>query len=265
MKAFLIVLDSLGAGEAPDSDDFGDAGAHTLRSLHSSKKLKTDNLKRLGIGNIEGLEFFGAVEKPLADYGRMVELSRGKDTTIGHWEICGTVSDKPLPTYPDGFPDELISEFSRLTGRGVLCNKPYSGTAVIADYGEEHLATGKLIVYTSADSVFQIAAHEDLVPVEELYEYCKIARGLLVGKHGVVTLATYDWSAGYYVTIDHMDGFETKYLHMTHYIVSKGDYVSAGQVIGYVGSTGTSTGAHLHFGVYYNGKSVNPANYINIR
>lgn len=185
MKAFFIVLDSLGCGEAPDAAAFGDKGAHTLRSCAASPSFKADNLIKLGLGNIEGLEFLGSVSCPLADHGRMRELSAGKDTTIGHWELCGIVSENPLPTYPDGFPHGLISEFERLAGRGVLCNKPYSGTAVIADYGEEHLRTGKLIVYTSADSVFQIAAHVDIVPVEELYEYCKIARGLLVGEHGV--------------------------------------------------------------------------------
>lgn len=185
MKAYLIVLDSVGAGNAPDAADFGDAGANTLYSLSRSDKLKIDNLISLGIGNIEGLDFLGKTDKPLADYGRMTELSMGKDTTIGHWEICGIVSKEPLPTYPDGFPDEVIGEFERLCGRGTLCNKPYSGTAVIADYGREHIESGKLIVYTSADSVFQIAAHESVVPVEELYEYCKIARKLLCGKHGV--------------------------------------------------------------------------------
>ena len=185
MKAYLIVLDSLGAGNAPDAAAFGDLGTNTLRSLSASPKLKIDNLISLGLGNIEGLEFLGKTDSPLADYGRMTELSEGKDTTIGHWEICGIVSKDPLPTYPGGFPDEIISEFERLTGRGTLCNKPYSGTKVIADYGKEHIATGKLIVYTSADSVFQIAAHESVVPTDELYEYCKIARKLLKGKHGV--------------------------------------------------------------------------------
>ncbi len=185
MKAFFIVLDSLGCGEALDAAEFGDKGAHTLKGCATSSYFNVPNLKRLGLGNIEGLDFIGAESAPLADFGRMRELSAGKDTTIGHWELCGVVSQSPLPIYPNGFPSELISEFERLTGRGVLCNKPYSGTAVIADYGEEHIRTGKLIVYTSADSVFQIAAHEDIVPVEKLYEYCRIARGLLEGKHGV--------------------------------------------------------------------------------
>ena len=185
MKAFLIVLDSLGAGEAPDAAAFGDVGAHTLRSASRSREFCADNLIKLGLGNIEGLDFLGTAQSPAADFGRMRELSQGKDTTTGHWELCGIVSKEPLPTYPEGFPSEIISEFERLTGRGTLCNKPYSGTAVIADYGKEHIKTGKLIVYTSADSVFQIAAHEDTVRVEELYEYCKIARKLLTGKHGV--------------------------------------------------------------------------------
>ena len=185
MKKFLIVLDSLGAGAAPDAADFGDAGAHTLKSAWKSPCFNAENLIKMGLGNIEGLEFLGRAENPTADFGRMEELSRGKDTTTGHWEICGSVSENPLPTYPQGFPKELIAEFERLTGRGVLCNLPYSGTAVIADYGKEHLESGKLIVYTSADSVFQIAAHEEIVPLDELYRYCKIARDLLTGEHGV--------------------------------------------------------------------------------
>ena len=184
-RIFLIVLDSVGAGAAPDAADFGDAGAHTLRSISASPKFSADTLISMGLGNVDGLDFLGTVETPTAAACRLRELSRGKDTTIGHWEIAGLVSKKPLPTYPEGFPRELLDEFSRRTGRGVICNLPYSGTEVIADYGEEHLRTGDLIVYTSADSVFQIAAHEDLVPPEELYRYCRIARELLVGEHGV--------------------------------------------------------------------------------
>lgn len=184
-RVFLIVLDSLGAGEAPDASEFGDAGAHTLRSISRSEKFHIPNLLRLGIGNIEGLNFLGRSDAPLAAYGRMREQSRGKDTTIGHWEIAGAVSPRPLPTYPNGFPREVIEEFSARCGRGVLCNLPYSGTDVIRDYGEEHLRTGKLIVYTSADSVFQIAAHESLVPPEELYSICRMAREILSGEHAV--------------------------------------------------------------------------------
>ncbi|MBQ9080842.1 MAG: phosphopentomutase [Clostridia bacterium] len=184
-RVFLIVLDSCGAGELPDAADFGDVGANTIRSVSRAKSFKIDTLRRMGYGNIEGLDFLGRVDNPTAAVARLAERSRGKDTTIGHWEIAGVVSDAPLPTYTDGFPAEVLDEFEMATGRGVLCNKPYSGTAVIHDYGREHIESGKLIVYTSADSVFQIAAHEDVVPVETLYEYCRAARKILTGKHAV--------------------------------------------------------------------------------
>lgn len=182
-RVFIIVLDSCGIGEMPDSHLWNDEGSNTLRSIRTSKEFNCPNLKKLGLFNIDTVG--GGVKKPLASYARMKETSMGKDTTIGHWEIAGIISPSPLPTYPDGFPDDVIEEFSRLTGRKVLCNKPYSGTEVIKDYGEEHVKTGALIVYTSADSVFQIAAHEDVVPIEQLYEYCSIARNMLQGKHGV--------------------------------------------------------------------------------
>lgn len=184
-RVFLIVLDSCGAGELPDAAEFGDVGSNTLRSVSHSQKFSIPTLRRLGIGNIPGLDFLGDTATPLAATGRLVEQSRGKDTTTGHWEIAGIVSEQAMPTYPDGFPQDVIDAFSAATGRGVLCNKPYSGTQVILDYGREQLATGKLIVYTSADSVFQIAAHEDMVPVETLYEYCRIARRILTGKNAV--------------------------------------------------------------------------------
>ena len=184
-RIFLIVLDSLGAGALPDADQFGDNGAHTLRSLSRSEKLFIPNLLRLGIGNIEGLEFLGKNNSPEGAVCKLAEKSNGKDSTIGHWEMAGIISAKPLPTFPDGFPDEILNEFSRITGRGVLCNKPYSGTKVIDDYGERHMLTGDLIVYTSADSVFQIAAHEEIIPLEELYRYCELARKILIGKYGV--------------------------------------------------------------------------------
>ncbi len=184
-RLFLIVLDSCGAGALPDAAEFGDAGTNTILSVSKSKNFKIDNLRRMGYGNIEGLDFLGKTDTPTAAVARLAERSRGKDTTIGHWEIAGVISNSPLPTYPDGFPPEVLREFERVTGRGVLCNKPYSGTQVIYDYGREHIESGKLIVYTSADSVFQIAAHEDIVPVEQLYEYCRIARKILTGKHGV--------------------------------------------------------------------------------
>ena len=182
-RVFLIVLDSVGVGEAPDSYLWHDEGSNTLGAIRGREEFDCPNLTRLGLFNIEGVG--GGISAPEASFARMREASMGKDTTIGHWEIAGMISPEPLPTYPDGFPHEVIAEFEKRTGRKALCNKPYSGTEVIKDYGEEHMKTGALIVYTSADSVFQIAAHEDVVPVEKLYEYCRIARDLLVGKHGV--------------------------------------------------------------------------------
>ena len=184
-RVFLIVLDSFGIGELPDADEYGDKGSNTLKSCFLQKDFYVPTMKRLGLFNIDGVDFGEKTENPAAAYGRLKEASKGKDTTTGHWEICGIISEKAMPTYPDGFPQEILDEFSLLTGRGILCNKPYSGTKVIADYGEEHLRTGALIVYTSADSVFQIAAHESIVPPEQLYEYCKIARRLLFGDHAV--------------------------------------------------------------------------------
>lgn len=184
-RAFLIVLDSLGIGAMPDCADFGDKDCNTLKRISKSPFFNIPNLIKSGIGSIEGVNYLEKDEKHIAAIGRMCEKSRGKDTTIGHWEISGVISENPFPVYEKGFPDEIIKEFSRLTGRGVLCNKPYSGTKVIADYGEEHLKTGDLIVYTSADSVFQIAAHESVVDINTLYEYCKIARQMLTGEHAV--------------------------------------------------------------------------------
>jgi len=179
------VLDSLGIGEMPDAAIFSDKGANTLKSISNSNNFSVSTLKDLGLFNIDGIDYLESVENPKGAYGRLSELSFGKDTTIGHWEISGIVSEKPLPTYKNGFPKEIIDKFSALTGRGILCNKPYSGTEVIKKYGQQHIDTGDLIVYTSADSVFQVAAHEDIVPVEMLYEYCKIARKILIGEHNV--------------------------------------------------------------------------------
>lgn len=182
-RVFLIVLDSVGIGELPDAENWGDKGSNTLKAIRNHESFNCPNLIKMGLFNIEGVG--GGVQNPTASFARMAELSLGKDTTIGHWEIAGVVSPSPLPVYPNGFPEEVVSEFERLTGRKVICNKPYSGTEVIKDYGKEHIETGALIVYTSADSVFQIAAHEDYVPIEELYRYCEIARDMLKGKHGV--------------------------------------------------------------------------------
>lgn len=184
-RVILIVMDSFGIGEMPDADKYGDAGTNTLRSCTTSPYFRAENLKKLGLFNIDGVDCMEKEAQPIGAFARMTEKSKGKDTTIGHWEIAGLVSEKPLPTYPDGFPAEVLDEFSKRTGRGVLCNRPYSGTEVIKEYGDAHIKTGDLIVYTSADSVFQIAAHEEVVPLETLYEYCRIAREILQGEHGV--------------------------------------------------------------------------------
>ena len=184
-RVFLIVLDSFGIGQMPDAEKFGDYGVDTLGTVSKSPYFSMPNMEKLGLFQIEGTSVESKVTDITGRVARMTEASMGKDTTIGHWEIAGIYSPTPLPTYPDGFPKEVLDAFKKATGRGVLCNKPYSGTEVIKAYGDEHVKTGDLIVYTSADSVFQIAAHEDVVPVEQLYEYCRMARKILTGKHGV--------------------------------------------------------------------------------
>ncbi len=184
-RVFLIVLDSVGIGEMPDAAEYHDSGSNTIKAVSRSPFFSMPNMKKLGFFNIDGVDIGEREENPKGAFARMTEVSKGKDTTIGHWEIAGVVSHKPLPTFPNGFPAEVLAEFERQTGRGILCNRPYSGTEVIKDYGKEHLETGKLIVYTSADSVFQIAAHEDIVPVETLYQFCRTAREILKGDVGV--------------------------------------------------------------------------------
>ena len=180
-RVFLIVLDSCGCGEMPDSADFGDAGSNTLRACTASSRLDIPTLSKMGIFNIDSVDCGTPVPAPTAAYGRMAEKSRGKDTTIGHWELAGLISPHPLPTFPDGFPADFIQAFEKKTGRKVLCNKPYSGTEVIRDYGREQKETCGLICYTSADSVFQIAANEADIPPEELYRICETAREMLTG------------------------------------------------------------------------------------
>lgn len=184
-RVFLIVLDSFGIGKAPDAKDFGDEGSDTLQSISKSDKFSMPVMGSLGFFNIDDVQRGEKALAPKASFARVIEASKGKDTTIGHWEIAGVESENPLPVYPDGFPDEIIKKYEQLTGRKVICNKPYSGTQLLDDYGEEHMKTGALMVYTSADSVFQVAAHEEIVPVEQLYEYCRMARDMLTGPHGV--------------------------------------------------------------------------------
>jgi phosphopentomutase len=193
----MIVIDSFGIGEMPDAASFGDEGSNTLLSCSKSQKFDLVNMGKLGLFNIDGVTCGQKAESPTAAYGRFAEKSMGKDTTVGHWELMGEISEKPFPTYPNGFPQSVINEFQEKTGRKVICNKPYSGTKVIEDYGRESVETGALIVYTSADSVFQIAAHESVVSVEKLYEYCEIARSILKGKHAVARVIARPFAGEY--------------------------------------------------------------------
>lgn len=199
-RIFLIVLDSFGIGEMEDAESYGDKGTNTLLSVSASPEFAMPNMRALGLFNLDGVTCGEKTASPTARIARMKEASKGKDTTIGHWEIAGILSEKPLPTYPKGFPKEVLDAFCQATGRGVLCNQPYSGTEVIQAYGDEHVRTGDLIVYTSADSVFQIAAHEDVVPVDTLYEYCRQAREILQGEHGVgrVIARPFTGTSGHY-------------------------------------------------------------------
>ena len=185
-RVFIIVLDSFGIGNEPDAADFGDGKCNTLASLTTSPELHAPNLTKLGLFNIDGVGCGTPADSPIGTFARLRELSRGKDTTIGHWEIAGIVSEQPMPTYPNGFPPEILARLSAACDeKKMLCNKPYSGTQVIHDYGREQEETGGLIVYTSADSVLQIAANEADVPVEHLYDYCRAAREIMQGEHGV--------------------------------------------------------------------------------
>ena len=250
-RLFLIVLDSVGIGALPDAEKFGDAGADTMGRISKNENFHVPNLLALGLGNIDGLSYLGAAEAPRAAYGRCAERSNGKDTTVGHWEIAGLVSEEPLPTYPEGFPDEVIAAFSASVGRGVICNKPYSGTDVIRDYGAEHLATGKLIVYTSGDSVFQIAAHEDIVPVERLYEYCRAARRLLSGKHGVGRVIARPFAGGegaFYRTDGRRDfSLEPHGETLLDALAAEGlDVISVGKISDIFSGRGITEAVHSH-------------------
>ena len=196
-RVFLIVLDSVGIGGATDAKIFGDDNPDTLKTIAASKNFHTPNLLRLGLFNIDGINLGSREKNPRGSFARMIEASAGKDTTIGHWEIAGIISNRPLPTYPAGFPPEVVDALEKNFGRKILCNRPYSGTQVIHDFGREHEATGNLIVYTSADSVLQIAAHEKIVPVDELYNFCRIARkisdvGRIIARPFVGTFPNYE-------------------------------------------------------------------------
>ena len=185
-RVILMVMDSVGIGELPDAAEYGDQGAATLQNIAAEiGGLELPNLEKMGLGKIESIQGLNSELKAEGAYGKAAEKSKGKDTTTGHWELAGLISDEPFPTYPDGFPAEIMEQFEEAIGRGTLANKPASGTVIIEELGQEHMETGKPIVYTSADSVFQIAAHEDVISAAELYDYCKKARKILRGEHAV--------------------------------------------------------------------------------
>ena len=184
-RVFLIVLDSLGIGGAHDAKKFGDEGSNTLKSISKSKKFKIKNLKKLGLFNIDGIDFCEKEKNPIAKFGRAVEVSNAKDSTTGHWEIAGIISKKPFPLFPNGFPKEFINKLEKIWGRKIIVNKPYSGTKVLEDFGQEHIETGKIIVYTSGDSVLQVACHDSVASVQELYKMCEQARELCAGEFAV--------------------------------------------------------------------------------
>ena len=234
-RVFIIVLDSFGVGEAPDAASFGDTGADTARTVLSSPLCRVPNLMSAGLGNIPGVHSLKSAVRPRYAVCRMREMSAGKDTTIGHWEIAGLVSKEPLPTFPHGFPASFLESFGKAVGRGMLCNKPYSGTEVIKDYGEEHLSTGDLIVYTSADSVFQIAAHESIVPPEQLYEICRTARQMLKGDLGVgrVIARPFAGDAGHFYRTERRRDFSIlpPGKTLTDYVKDAGmDVISVGKI-----------------------------------
>ncbi|WP_406678719.1 phosphopentomutase [Moorella sp. ACPs] len=208
-RVIIIVLDSVGVGELPDAGKFGDEGSNTLGNIAAAVDLHLPNMARLGLGNIIPLKGIAPAGAPAAAYGKMASRTAGKDTTSGHWELAGLILERPFPLYPHGFPPEIIEPFEKAIGRKVLGNKPASGTVIIEELGAEHMRTGYPIVYTSADSVFQIAAHEDIIPVQELYRYCKIARQLLTGEHAVgrVIARPFVGEPGHFIRTDRRQDF----------------------------------------------------------
>lgn len=218
-RVIWIVLDSVGMGEMPDASKYGDVGANTIGNVSSRLGgLKLPNMEKLGLGNIEGMKNINKVDNPVGCYGRFAEASDGKDTTTGHWEMAGIQLDKAFPTYPQGFPKEIIDAFEKAIGTKTLGNKPASGTAILDELGEEHIKTGYPIVYTSADSVFQIAANEDVYSVEELYKMCQIARDMLVGQHAVARVIARPFvgkTAGNFTRTPNRRDFSLKPIHAT--------------------------------------------------
>lgn len=251
-KTVLIVMDSVGVGELPDSAQYGDEGSHTLKNIIlNNGGLNIPNLVSLGIGNIQGIDLPYKTDNPLGCFGKSDEKSAGKDTTSGHWEISGIILDKPFPVYPKGFPPEIIEEFKRTIDNDILWNKPASGTEIIEKLGFKHMETGFPIVYTSADSVFQIAGHEDIIPVEKLYEMCRQARQILQGKHAVgrVIARPFTGKPGHFVRTNRRKDFSLEPIGTTilDLISSRGMEVAAvGKIKDIFNGRGITRSVHTH-------------------
>jgi len=251
-RVIIIVLDSVGIGEMPDAAEYGDLGSNTLgNTARVAGGLHMPNLGRLGLGNLTEVAGVPPVPKPDGAFGRMHEASAGKDTSVGHWEIAGIISSQPLPTYPHGFPKEIIKEFEQRIGRPSLANYPASGTVIIEELGQEHMRTGYPIVYTSADSVFQIAAHEDVIPVDELYRMCRIAREILTGEHAVarVIARPFVGEPGHFVRTDRRHDFslEPPYPTLLDQLQEAGQPVWAvGKIFDIFAGRGTTESVHIH-------------------
>jgi phosphopentomutase len=250
-RVIIIVLDSVGVGELPDAGKFGDEGSNTLGNIAAAVDLHLPNMARLGLGNIIPLKGIAPAGAPAAAYGKMASRTAGKDTTSGHWELAGLILERPFPLYPHGFPPEIIEPFEKAIGRKVLGNKPASGTVIIEELGVEHMRTGYPIVYTSADSVFQIAAHEDVIPVQELYRYCKIARQLLTGEHAVgrVIARPFVGEPGHFIRTDRRQDFSLEPPRPTllDAVISAGLQVMAvGKIKDIFAGRGISRWIHTH-------------------
>lgn len=251
-RVIIVVLDSVGIGEMPDADRYGDVGSNTIGNISAAVEgFRLPNLQRLGLGNIDGIKGISRADNPEGSFGRMAEASFANDTTTGHWEIAGIISDKPFPTYPNGFPDEIVKAFEKQIDRGILGNCTASGTEIIKQLGEQHMKTGDPIVYTSADSVLQIAAHEDIIPIEQLYDMCRIARRIMKGKHAVarVIARPFEGKPGHFVRTDRRHDFSLNPPSMTvlDYTLKNGYKVKAvGKIEDIFNGKGISEAVHIH-------------------